>query len=55
MAWTFLYAASHQIGDPNWSVVKFLANTKTFHDMYSVFSTPAWAPLVTFLVAYGHC
>jgi thiosulfate dehydrogenase (quinone) large subunit len=54
MAWTFLYAASHQVLDPNWSVAGFLAHTKTFHNAYAVFTTPAWAPAVTFLVGYGH-
>jgi thiosulfate dehydrogenase (quinone) large subunit len=29
MAWTFLYAASHQIFDPNWGVAAFLSRTKT--------------------------
>ena len=54
MAWTFLYAASHQILDPNWGVAVFLSRTKTFHDVYSVFTTPTWAPIVTVLVEYGH-
>src|SRR3954447_4232148 len=54
MGWTFLYAASHQIFDPNWSVAGFLSNTKTFHDAFVVFTTPAVAPFVTFLVEYGH-
>jgi len=54
MAWTFLYAASHQIFDPKWTVAGFLSHTKTFHDVYAVFTTPAWAPTITFLVGYGH-
>lgn len=54
MGWTFLYAASHQIFDPKWSVAGFLSRTKTFHDVYAVFTTPAWAPIMTFLVGYGH-
>jgi thiosulfate dehydrogenase [quinone] large subunit len=54
MAWTFLYAASHQIFDPSWSVAVFLSHTKTFHDVYAVFTTPTWAPIITLLVAYGH-
>src|SRR5215813_11007362 len=48
MGWTFLYAASHQIFDPNWSIVGFLSNTKTFHDVFAVFVTPTVAPIVTF-------
>ncbi len=54
MAWTFLYAASHQVFDPAWSVADFLKGTKTFHDVYAPFTTPAWAPFITFLVGYGH-
>ncbi len=53
MAWTFLYAASHQIfGD--FSVVGFLRGTKTFHALFTPFTTPAMAPVTTFLVAWGH-
>jgi thiosulfate dehydrogenase [quinone] large subunit len=54
MAWTFLYAASHQVFDPNFTVVDFLRHTKTFHDLFSAFTTPAMAPVTTFLVEYGH-
>jgi thiosulfate dehydrogenase [quinone] large subunit len=55
MAWTFLYAASHQgIFAPDWSVAGFLDHTKTFHDVFSVFATPSVAPIVTFLVSWGH-
>jgi thiosulfate dehydrogenase (quinone) large subunit len=54
MAWTFLYAASHQVFDPGWSVVGFLSHTKTFHDLFAVFTTPTMAPITTFLVEYGH-
>jgi thiosulfate dehydrogenase (quinone) large subunit len=55
MAWTFLYAASHQVFDPNFTVVGFLGHTKTFHDLFSVFTTDAMAPITTFVVEYGHC
>jgi thiosulfate dehydrogenase (quinone) large subunit len=54
MAWTFLYAASHQVFDPKFSVAGFLSHTKTFHDVYTVFTTPMVAPILTFLVSYGH-
>ena len=55
MAWTFLYAASHQgIFAPEWSVSGFLSGTKTFHDLFSVFTTPSVAPIITFLVSWGH-
>jgi thiosulfate dehydrogenase [quinone] large subunit len=54
MGWTFLYAASHQVFDPKFSVAGFLGGTKTFHDVYAIFATPDWAPLITALVSYGH-
>jgi thiosulfate dehydrogenase [quinone] large subunit len=54
MAWTFLYAASHQVFVPSFSVVGFLSHTKTFHDVFVVFTTPTMAPITTFLVEYGH-
>jgi len=54
MAWTFLYAASHQVFVPGWSVVGFLSHTKTFHNAFVVFTTPTMAPITTFLVEYGH-
>jgi thiosulfate dehydrogenase (quinone) large subunit len=54
MGWTFLYAASHQVFDPKWSVVGFLNHTKTFHDLFAIFTTPTMAPITTFLVEYGH-
>jgi thiosulfate dehydrogenase [quinone] large subunit len=54
MAWTFLYAASHQVFVPSFTVVGFLSHTKTFHDVFVVFTTPTMAPITTFLVEYGH-
>jgi thiosulfate dehydrogenase (quinone) large subunit len=54
MAWTFLYAASHQVFVPGWSVAGFLAKTKTFHDLFAMFATPSIAPIITVLVGYGH-
>jgi thiosulfate dehydrogenase [quinone] large subunit len=54
MAWTFLYAASHQVFDPNFSVAGFLKSTKTFHDLYAPLAASSWAPVITFLVSYGH-
>jgi thiosulfate dehydrogenase [quinone] large subunit len=54
MAWTFLYAASHQVFVPSFSVVGFLSHTKTFHSVFVVFTTPTMAPITTFLVEYGH-
>jgi len=54
MAWTFLYAASHQVFVPSFSVVGFLNGTKTFHNFFAMFTTPAMAPITKFLVEYGH-
>jgi thiosulfate dehydrogenase (quinone) large subunit len=54
MAWTFLYAASHQVFVPSFTVIGFLSHTKTWHDVFVVFTTPTMAPITTFLVEYGH-
>ena len=54
MAWTFLYAASHQVFVPSFSVVRFLNHTKTFHDVFVIFTTRTTAPITTYLVEYGH-
>jgi thiosulfate dehydrogenase [quinone] large subunit len=54
MAWTFLYAASHQVFNPSFSAARFLSRTKTFHDVYAIFATPDFDPFLTFLVSYGH-
>ncbi|MDR3473781.1 MAG: DoxX family membrane protein [Devosia sp.] len=54
MAWTFLYAASHQVFVENFSITSFLGSTKTFHNFFSLFTGPAVAPVISFLVAYGH-
>jgi thiosulfate dehydrogenase (quinone) large subunit len=34
--------------------VGFLSHTKTFHDVFVIFTTPTMAPITTFLVEYGH-
>ncbi|MGV8954247.1 MAG: DoxX family membrane protein [Cypionkella sp.] len=54
LAWTFLYAASHQVFDPAFSIVGFLTHTKTFNGLFMLFTGPQIAPVVSFLVAYGH-
>ncbi|MGV8937166.1 MAG: DoxX family membrane protein [Allorhizobium sp.] len=54
LAWTFLYAASHQVFDPNFSIVGFLSHTKTFNGLFMMFTGPVVAPIIGFLVAYGH-
>lgn len=54
MAWIFLYAGLRQAFAPDFSVVGFLSRTKTFHELFAVFTTPALAPLTSNLVAYGH-
>ncbi|MBP1849787.1 DoxX family protein [Rhizobium halophytocola] len=54
IGWTFLYAASHQVFNPGFSVTGFLGTAKTFHGFFSIFTGPVMAPLTTFLVSYGH-
>ncbi len=54
MAWTFLYAASRQVLNPNWNVADFLNATATFHDVYGVFAGALVAAILSFLVAWGH-
>ena len=54
MAWTLLYAASHQVFNPHFSAAAFLSHTKTFHDVYGVIARPAMDPVLTFMVGYGH-
>lgn len=53
IGWTFLYAAIHHFGDDKF-VAGFLSHTKTFHDVYAPFTNPTIAPVLTFLVEYGH-
>ena len=53
MAWTFLYAASHQVFT-DWSVAGFLTGTKTFHWLYAPLGAPAIAAVLTVIVGYGH-
>jgi thiosulfate dehydrogenase [quinone] large subunit len=54
MAWIFLYAASHQVLVPGWSVAGFLKGTKTFNGLFAPLTGPGVAPVVSFLVGYGH-
>src|SRR3954463_14093325 len=54
MAWTFLYAASHQLFDPSFSAAGFLGHTKTFHDFFAWFAAPSMLPVTNFLVEWGH-
>jgi thiosulfate dehydrogenase [quinone] large subunit len=54
MAWTFLWAGFRQVFLQDFSVVPFLAHTKTFHDFYAVFATAQWAPFISFAVKWGH-
>ncbi len=54
LAWVFLYAASHQVLVPGWSVSSFLGTSKTFHGFFALFAAPAVAPTISFLVEYGH-
>lgn len=54
MGWTFLYAASHQVFVPGWSVAGFLGRTTTFNWLFAPLASSEIAPLVSFLVSYGH-
>lgn len=54
MGWTFLYAGAWQVLSPNFTVSAFLAHTKTFHDVYAPLTSPGIAPILTFLVSWGH-
>lgn len=54
MGWTFLYAGAWQVLSPEFSVAGFLAHTKTFHDIYAPLTAPSIAPIMTFLVSWGH-
>ena len=54
MAWTFIYAASHQVWNATFSVAKFLGSTKTFHDLYAPLTAPALDPYLTFAVSNAH-
>lgn len=54
LAWVFIYAASHQAFVPGWSAAGFLANTKTFSFLFEPLASPAVAPVISFLVAWGH-
>lgn len=54
MGWVFLYAASHQIFDPQWTAAGFLAHTKTFHFIYGPLAASSLMPLIDFCVKYGH-
>jgi thiosulfate dehydrogenase [quinone] large subunit len=53
MGWTFLYAGIHHFGDSTF-VTGFLSHTKTFHDVYAPLTSGTVAPILTFLVEYGH-
>ncbi len=54
IGWVFLYAASHQVFVPGWSISGFLTHTKTFNGLFSYFTGPVIAPIVSFMVSYGH-
>jgi thiosulfate dehydrogenase (quinone) large subunit len=54
IGWTFLYAGLWQVMDPHFTVASFLAHTKTFHDVLSVFAAPGIEPYTTFAVKWGH-
>ena len=49
MAWTFLYASSHQVSTQRLPLSDSSNHTKTFHDLFATFTTPAMAPITTIL------
>jgi thiosulfate dehydrogenase [quinone] large subunit len=53
IGWIFLHAGFDQVTAPHFSAVPFLSHTKTFHDILAIFTTPAIAPVVSFIVAWG--
>jgi thiosulfate dehydrogenase [quinone] large subunit len=53
VGWIFLHAGLDQVLAPHFSVVPFLAHTKTFHDVFAVFTRPGVAPFVSLLVSWG--
>jgi thiosulfate dehydrogenase [quinone] large subunit len=54
MGWVFLYAGLWQVLSSDFSTSQFLAHTKTFHTLYAPLTAPAIAPVLTFLVSWGH-
>jgi thiosulfate dehydrogenase (quinone) large subunit len=54
MGWTFLYAGAWQVLTPGFSAASFLEHTKTFHELYAPLTSPTMAPMLTFLVKWGH-
>ncbi len=54
MAWIFIYAASHQVLVPGYSIAGFLNSTKTFHWLFAPFTGASTDAILSFLVAYGH-
>lgn len=54
LGWTFLYAASHQVFVAGWSVSGFLSHTTTFSWLFTPMAGPTIAPVLSFLVSYGH-
>jgi thiosulfate dehydrogenase (quinone) large subunit len=55
--WLFLHASLSQVLNPNFvatHVVPVLSHEGLFHPFFSIFATPTLAPVVGFLVAYGH-
>ena len=58
MAWTFLYAASHQVFVSNFSVTGFLGTAKTFHGLFELFDNieivSTIFTIITFYTIYDH-
>ena len=53
LAWTFLYAASHQVFVSGFSIVGFLGSTKTFHGFFQIFTGGIRSPSAKISLASG--
>jgi thiosulfate dehydrogenase [quinone] large subunit len=54
MGWVFLYAGLTQVTSGTFGTSEFLEHTRTFHPLYAPLTSPSIAPVLTFLVSYGH-
>ncbi len=54
LGWVFLYAGVWQVLSHDFSTSQFLAHTKTFHSLYAPLTAPEIAPILTFVVSWGH-
>jgi len=53
LGWLFLYAGVTKIINPDWSAAGYLANAKTFPELYAWLALPANLPWVNLLNEWG--